>query len=747
MYIYMQKYIKTIHDLMLRETSKAYIIIFIISLFSMFLELLFMNIYAFVSSSIISTWIIAISIMGFGFGGTLAFYLKGNDFTLFLILFCVSIYAIFMCIVRVPIVERSVTFTQILVHSILLSLPFLVVGYIFSQMLKICRPSIAFFHNFLGSVAGVALAFNIIPLIGGENSLILISLIFPASLIFFMKNKLNLPHIFIFIISLVILLIIFRNEFNIVSQLYKVYPKHDTQRVIFPMLDSGWKNFYTKWAMPLRLDVMEKEHNFMVAYGGSSIGVPYRDSGADILLPCLFRNFSKVLIVGSGAGMDINLLKKYGIKNITAVEICGDMIDIVKNILSNYSNSYENVSIEKIDGRKFIKKTDEKFDLIAFPLVDSPSAITDINSDNYLFTIDGIEEFLQHLDKNGILCFAHLYPYLDKYLPPIVNAVKSIGEDPNKNIIFFTSDRSRCFGRDQLKIKNKEYILNECRTIHVIVKRTKFLPNEEIAIKNISLLSETEIPIFNESYVTFFPFSFPNNESWNRIKNNLPTTDNRPYLYRQSFEVRPIEKEIFIFSLISGLIVLTIVYFIKLKIRTHTPYRLLFSSAFLGTSFMMLETAIMQKSSILFDNPAITISTVLSSFMLFSGIGALISERIKKNKIAIKIGIILIPIFIIYSFFMLEWLKNENYLLRNTWLMFSIFLVSISFTCVLIGIPFPYLLSKVKNKEIPLFYAVDSIFTPIGIISSMILSILFGFQVSFITSSLLYTVAIILLII
>src|SRR4029079_6713039 len=59
---------------------------------------------------------------------------------------------------------------------------------------------------------------------------------------------------------------------------------------------------------------------------------------------------------------------------------------------------------------------------------------------------------------------------------------------------------------------------------------------------------------------------------------------------------------------------------------TRAPFSHLSYFFCLGAGFMFLEIALMQKASLLFGNPGLTIAIVLAMIVLFSGLGSLVSN-------------------------------------------------------------------------------------------------------------------------
>ncbi len=118
----------------------------------------------------------------------------------------------------------------------------------------------------------------------------------------------------------------------------------------------------------------------------------------------LLHPFPKdVLIIGGGEGATLREVLKYKkIKNVTMVDIDGELVELCKKYMPEWSNgAFEDKRTELIidDAENFVYNTDKKFDIIISdltePLSDGPS--------KYLFIVEYFETLYTRLKKEGIL--------------------------------------------------------------------------------------------------------------------------------------------------------------------------------------------------------------------------------------------------------------------------------------------------------------------------------------------------------
>jgi spermidine synthase len=78
-----------------------------------------------------------------------------------------------------------------------------------------------------------------------------------------------------------------------------------------------------------------------------------------------------MLIIGPGGGKEVLLGLLSGVEQITGVEINPDFVDIIKehrNFDGGIYTDFSNVNILVQEGRHFVKRSNQKFDLVVMTL-------------------------------------------------------------------------------------------------------------------------------------------------------------------------------------------------------------------------------------------------------------------------------------------------------------------------------------------------------------------------------------------
>ena len=145
------------------------------------------------------------------------------------------------------------------------------------------------------------------------------------------------------------------------------------------------------------------------------------------------RTYDRVLIVGAGSGTDVAVALKHGAGHIDAVEIDPRIQEI--GVRDHPNRPYDDPRVSRIidDGRAFLRRTTEKYDLVVFALPDSLTLVStsaNLRLESFLFTSEAFDDVRDHLTDDGI--FVMYNYYREDWLPQKMAAMleKSFGSPP-----------------------------------------------------------------------------------------------------------------------------------------------------------------------------------------------------------------------------------------------------------------------------------------------------------------------------
>jgi hypothetical protein len=122
--------------------------------------------------------------------------------------------------------------------------------------------------------------------------------------------------------------------------------------------------------------------------------------------------FQRALIIGAGSGSDTAIALANGVGRVDAVEIDPVIAHLGRQYHPSQPFSDPRVSVHVDDGRAFLRKTGERYDLIIFALPDSltlTSQFASLRLESFLFTEEAFQQARQRLTDDGVLVLYNYY--------------------------------------------------------------------------------------------------------------------------------------------------------------------------------------------------------------------------------------------------------------------------------------------------------------------------------------------------
>ena len=122
---------------------------------------------------------------------------------------------------------------------------------------------------------------------------------------------------------------------------------------------------------------------------------------------------SNVLIIGAGTGNDVAIALGQGARHVDAVEVDPRLVEVGEVIHPNKPYSDERVDVHVDDGRAFLERTDETYDLIMYSLPDSLTLVAGqagLRLESFLFTEEALQAAKNHLSPGGTFALYGYFP-------------------------------------------------------------------------------------------------------------------------------------------------------------------------------------------------------------------------------------------------------------------------------------------------------------------------------------------------
>jgi hypothetical protein len=124
------------------------------------------------------------------------------------------------------------------------------------------------------------------------------------------------------------------------------------------------------------------------------------------------KRFDNVLIVGAGSGTDVAVALAHGAGHVDAVEIDQRIQEI--GMRDHPNRPYDDPRVTRIidDGRAFLRRAEDEYDLVVFALPDSLTLVStsaNLRLESYLFTSEAFASVRDRLAPDGIFVMYNYY--------------------------------------------------------------------------------------------------------------------------------------------------------------------------------------------------------------------------------------------------------------------------------------------------------------------------------------------------
>jgi hypothetical protein len=725
--------------------------VFLVCFASLFFEITYPRILLFMRYYNALT-IIPVAMLGIGAGAVFSYLMGKNKIAhfIFLLIFPLSIFLAFYVLIFYD--------NQI---KIILSAAFVffISSVIITYFFITGRSNRIYFYDLAGAGLGVATSFFIFPMIGGENSIILSAVVASLSSITACLNRSSFPRFRLWVIlspALIFAAIVSIFIYNVKTDkidIIKMMPlaikgQRDPLMTAHGILkDPNNVHLYKKWSLISRIDAVETTKSLWDSpYKGKRIYlyqndlyfsyVPVTDIAHYRQPAYVLYKEPKSLIIGTGGGVDIAIARGNNSIKPVGVEIDPAIVSIMRDELNKTSaNVYGKADISVIDGRAFVKKSKNAYDVILMNFTDLNIAFpnSQVFMEYYLYTVEALQDYLNALTDNGVV-------YINKWV--------SVGKGMKPELLRLTATAMDALEKSGVKDPKRHILIaseNPRSTVvfpgairgFMLMKKSPFTSSE------IAVIRET----VRETHTILYPATeaIENNPfPWliyakdrsaviKEFRNDIhPTHDDSPYFNEfdktHSF-ARNVAKDFIRLLLILICAPVVFIMLVDRNLRSiKTPlYALFFAST--GLSFMMFETYLIQKFNLVLGSPIYSITFTIGTILLSAGVGGFFSARLGR-KISM-IFVALIPfVMVVYYFLINSFAYNLlNLPLVMRLIVSGIFLFPIFF---LLGLPFPGVIARAKDvfsaRSAGIMYAVDASCATLAVVSSIIISMMYGFS-------------------
>ncbi|UCD34213.1 MAG: hypothetical protein JSU90_07875 [Nitrospiraceae bacterium] len=480
-----------------------------------------------------------------------------------------------------------------------------------------------------------------------------------------------------------------------------------------------------------------------------------------------------VLIIDSGGGLQALMARHYGLKGIHIIE----SNPMIPEMIRRDFNTYAGRIFEKNTGTGYARNyllspNHGSYDVIDMPLTGTSVSGRHGIQEDYRYTVEAFETYLHALREEGILSIStYLIPPPRtelRIVATIISALENLSvPEPAAGIAAI-----RSWDSITILAKKTPFRTTEIRRIRDFTEDRRFdlvyypgMPEEE---------SNQYIKLPSDDYFIFF----------NKILNDEMRA---PFLSHYLFDIRPVHdatpfphyylrlensKQIYeimgrkllffleegyliiilflIVSVLGALLILVPVLFGRSALRNsigrpaaqqRCSFAVFSYFSLLGAGFMLVEVSLIQKSILLLENPSLSVAVVLTTLLISSGMGSMVSARceVLRSPAVLLALSFMAALFSIVQPALFSLLLPRELILRSAAM--AALVVPLGF---LMGIPFPLGISVLgagHRTAIPWAWAINGCVSVLAPVLTIMVALSAGFTSAAILGCLAYASA------
>jgi spermidine synthase len=766
-----------------RDWPQIYLAVSLTTLATLILELTLTRIFSVVFYYHFAFLAISIALFGLGAGGVLSYVFTPRDYSVFQRLGQLSCLASVCGVLSTWFVlsrGEPGTLTLILIYFVS-ALPFVFTGAIVSMAISetIERVSRVYFFDLMGAAAGCLVLIPMLNIFGGPNSVIAgcILLAVSAAIWFNLAGSIRARAAAV-ALSLALVALIALNW------------RHTLLDVHFAKGQAIQNERFVEWNSFSRigLQMVPGEMPLIVIDADASTGIMTFDlnkltpeQARDLEsqgpgFPYQVRPGGKTLIIGPGGGWDVARALHSGSKDVTGVEINPIIARRIMQErfpeLSHNLYKRPEVRIMVEDGRSFVRRSTEKYDVIQATLVDtwaSTAAGAFALSENNLYTTDAFYDYLSHLTPKGILAFTRwgFDPPREslRLLTLAREALSRLGEtDYARHVMVIREGGAKELAgwgaRDTVLISRKPFEQAD------VDRAMKALEASNGAMQAVYMPGVPGQTPFHEvlqtpdlaGFYTYYHYDV------------TPVSDNRPFFFytvqpndllqfflnREESADYKINRAVpMLFGLMGVSLLATLITLLlpplvlgsrlptERGVRTFLLYFLC-----LGAGYILVQVALIQKFVILLGHPTYALTVIVFSMLVSSGLGSYYSGKVTRDDEGRLGGVLALVALLVFVLAMLAPILTDAAISWPLPAKVLLTILAIAPAGFFMGMPFPLGLARLERWHKPSVrwaWALNAASSVLGSASAIFIAIYFGLQASLLFGGLLYLVAMVVL--
>ncbi len=448
----------------------------------------------------------------------------------------------------------------------------------------------------------------------------------------------------------------------------------------------------------------------------------------------LFTN-PHTLVIGPGGGSDVLVALASGSRKVTAVELNPLMLQFVRHYGARAGNLYDRQDVEVIqsEGRNFVSRTADRFDVIYLGFVDSWASVASGGlslSENYLYTTEAFRAFYDRLTDDGMLVILRW----DVDVPRLVaNSVALLGAaEAAKRVVALVEKRDGTSdNQPQMIFMLRKRPFTGDETARIVNDWTEARP---LVVPGRHAEAPYGDLLAGRTTLAEYDAASPRRAS--------PVFDDSPFYFATERPIgMPARMTDALLALVLpvGALLAAFVAFGKPRGEPVGPYAasvVYFSS--LGLGFITVELALLQHLTLLLGHPIFTLSLLLFTLLSAGGVGSALSHRLSARAACLTAA----ALGVLYALTLP--LVVPNLLPLALWARVTIAIAVIAPLGLVMGMPFPRGLQRAGRGSLaapPFYWGLNGILSVVGSIGTVVIALTLGFRAAMLAGAACYVIA------
>jgi hypothetical protein len=492
-------------------------------------------------------------------------------------------------------------------------------------------------------------------------------------------------------------------------------------------------------------------------------------------LPYQLLDRPEVLILGGGAGGDALLALYHDARHVDVVELNPQMTRLITETHADFAGEIyadPRVTVHANEARGYIARSERLYDLVYMGLLDSFGAsgagVHSLN-ESYIYTVEALQDYLAHTRPGGFIAITRWIklPPRDslKLFATAIAALRRSGvANPGERLALV-----RSWNTSLLLIKNGAIAENEVSAIREFARSRSF----DIAyVPGIAPDDANRFNRLDQPHLYLGAEALLGDEAdayMDRYKFDIaPATDDKPYYFhffkwRTLPEVLALRSQggagliewgylVLVATLAQAVLAGVLVILLPLsraKRSWSISSGLRFGGYFLllGFAFLFIEMACIQKFILFLSHPLYSVAVVLSSFLVFAGLGSAasaVADRVVRRPVLTAVTVIGV---LALAYLVLLPLIFERFMGSPDAVRISLSALIIAPLAFCMGMPFPLGLSRVSDSApdfVPWAWGINGFASVVSAVLATVLAIEYGFSAVVVVAVACYVLAAVL---